>query len=337
MQEQITNKFKIMMIAGILTAIIAIGAGSWWYYSSSRVSTDDARVKGTIVPVSSKLQGRIVEVLVENGAQVEPGMILAKLDSSEIEAQLEQAKANLAAANAKLAAAQAGNRPQQVAQAGAGSKEAAASLADAQKNYERMQALYQQGAISEQQRDSTETALKVAKAKYESANQNYSLSSEGTRPEDIQYANAEVAQAQAVIKNLTAQLDNTVIKAAESGIIDAKSAEIGQMAVPGMTMFNIVALNNVWVSANVEETYIGKIKNGDKVDVEVDAYPGVKFVGQVIALGSAAGSQFSLLPTENAAGNFTKVTQRFEVKVKVIPMENRVLKPGMSTVVTIHV
>jgi membrane fusion protein (multidrug efflux system) len=340
MQEEMTSKpgkYKIAIIAGVLTALILAGAGGWWYYSSSRVSTDDARVKGTIVPVSSKLQARIVEVLVENGTPVEPGTVLARLDSSEIEAQLEQAKANLAAAKAKLAAAQAGNRPQQVAQAGAGATEAEASLADAQKTYERMLTLYQQGAISEQQRDSAATALYVAKAKYEAAHQSYSLTSEGTRPEDIQYALAEVAQAEAAVKNLNAQLANTVIKAAESGIIDAKSAEVGQMAVPGMTMFNIVDLNNVWVSANVEETYIGKIKNGDRVDVDVDAYPGVKFVGQVVELGSAAGSQFSLLPAENTSGNFTKVTQRFEVKVKVDPQENRVLKPGMSTIITIHV
>lgn len=340
MQEPTTNKTskkKVAIIAGLLTVLIAASAGGWWYYSASRVSTDDARVKGTIVPVSSKIQGRIVEVLVDNGAKVEPGMVLAKLDSSELEAQLEQAKASLTAAKSKLALAQAGNRSQQIAQAGAGTEEAAASLADAEKNYERMLQLYRQGAISEQQKDSAETTLKVNKAKLESARQNYSMNVEGSRPEEIQYAIAEVAQAEATIKNLTAQLDNTVIRASESGFIDAKSAEAGQTAVPGMTLFNIVALNNVWVSANVEETYIGKIKNGNQVDVEVDAYPGVKFVGQVVELGSAAGSQFSLLPAENASGNFTKVTQRFEVKIKVVPQENRVLKPGMSAVVTIHV
>jgi membrane fusion protein, multidrug efflux system len=331
------NKYKVIIIAGLLTTLLVAGAGGWWYYRSSIVSTDDARVKGTIVPVSSKLQARIVEVLVENGTAVQQGTILAKLDASEIEAQLEQAKANLLAAQAKLAAAQAGNRPQQVAQAGAGSNEAAAAFFDAQRNYERIVALYHKGAVSEQQRDSAETALQVAKARYESAKQNYSLTTEGSRPEDIQYAKAEVAQAEAAVKNLNAQLANTVIKAAESGIIDAKSAEVGQTAVPGMTLFNIVALQNVWVSANVEETYIGKVKNGDRVDVSVDAYPGVTFVGHVVELGSAACSQFSLLPAENASGNFTKVTQRFEVKIKVDAQENHVLKPGMSTLVTIHV
>lgn len=340
MQQATTNKvnkYRIAVIAGALTVLIMLGAGGWWYYSSSRISTDDARVKGTIVPVSSKLQARIVAVLVENGTAVEPGTVLARLDSSEIEAQLTQAKANLTAAKAKLAAAQTGNRPQQVAQAGASAAEAAASLEDAQKNYDRMLALYQQGAVSEQQRDSAQTSLKVARAKYESANQNYSLTTEGSRLEDIQYAQAEVAQAEAAVQNLTAQLDNTVIKAAESGIIDAKAAEVGQIAVPGMTLFNIVDLNHVWVSANVEETYIGKIKDGNMVEVAVDAYPGVKFAGQVIELGSAAGSQFSLLPAENASGNFTKVTQRFEVKIKVDSQQNYILKPGMSSVVTIHV
>jgi membrane fusion protein (multidrug efflux system) len=332
-----SGKGRILIIAGLLAALVLGAAGGWWYYSSSRVSTDDARIKGTIVPVSSKIQARITEVLVENGSQVEPGTILAKLDSSELDAQLLQAKANLAAAQAKLAAAQAGNRPQQVAQASASANETNASLDNAQKNYERIAALYNQGAVSAQEFDTAQTTLNVAKAKNDSATQSYSLSAEGTRSEDIAYAEAEVAQAQAAVKNLEAQIDNTVIRASEKGFIDAKAAEVGQVAVPGMTLFNIVALDDVWVSANVEETYIGKIKVNDTAEVDVDAYPGIKFKGHVIEVGSAAGSQFSLLPAENTSGNFTKVTQRFEVKIKVDPNENYVLKPGMSAVITIHV
>ena len=340
MQETTTNKpgkKKIVYIAGLLALLIGAAAGGWWYYSASRIATDDARVKGTIVPISTKIQGKISEVFVENGTDVTTGMLLAKLDTSELDAQLQQAQAALHAAQAKLAAATAGNRPQDIAQTEAGKEEANAALEDAQKNLHRTEQLYAQGAISEQQLDAARTTLQVARAKYEAATQNYSLHLEGSRPEDIQYAQAEMAQAEAAVKNLTAQIENCTIRASANGKIDGKAAECGQTAIPGMTLFNIVALDDVWVSANIEETYIGKIKEGDVVDIAIDAYPGRKFTGHVLSIGSAAGSQFSLLPAENTSGNFTKVTQRFEVKIQVEQPEEHVLKPGMSAIITVHV
>jgi multidrug resistance efflux pump len=330
------KKTKIMILAISAAVLVAFAAGMWWYYSASRVATDDARIKGTIVPISSKIEGKIVELAVENGTVVKKGMILARLDGGELEAQLLQAKANLAAAEAKLSEARGGNRPQEIAEAKAGDTEAGATLEHAEKEYARMQVLYEQQAVSEQQLDSAKTALAVARAAKESRQQKYDLTAAGTRPEDISYDEAQVQAAAAQVKNLEAQLENTWIRASADGIVDSKAAEIGQTAIPGLTLFHVVNLDDVWLSANVEETYLGRIHVGSAVDFKVDAYPGVEFHGTVTEIGAAAGSQFSLLPAENTSGNFTKVTQRFEVKVKVETEADFVLKPGMSAVVTIH-
>lgn len=327
----------IFLVAGLLVIIAAVGGVWWWIRANSVVTTDDARVKGTIVTVSPKIPGKISQVLVNEGDTVKAGQVIAKIDSAELEAQVAQAKANLAAAQAKLAEIQAGNRPQQIAQAQASVAQAAANLDNARKNYDRLETLYQQGAVSAQQRDAAQTALNVAQAQYDAAVQGYSLAAEGNRPEDIQYAQAQVEQAAATLKNLQLQLDETVITAPADGVIAVKSVNPGEIVAPGQPIFNITVLNDVWISANIEETDIGKVKVGQPVDFTIDAYPGQKFPGQVMEVGPAANSQFSLLPTENTSGNFTKVTQRLPVKIKVLDTGDYVLKPGMSAIITIHV
>ena len=330
------NKKKIYAIVGVIASVLLGGGIWWWIHSSGVVSTDDARVKGTIVSVSSRVSGRVEELLVNEGDEVQAGQILAKLDSRELAAQAAQAKANLSAAQAKLAGLKAGSRPQQIAQAEAGTAQASANLENARKAYERAEALYQQGAISAQQLDSAQTALALAEAQYSAAGQSLSLTAEGARVEDIQAAEAQVEQAAAALKNAELQLDNAVIKAPLTGVIALKSVNIGESVTSGQPMFNIANLNDVWVAANIDETHVGKIRVGETVDFTIDAYPGTTFTGEVKEVGAATGSQFALLPTENTSGNYTKVTQKLPVKIKVTPGE-KILKPGMSAIVSIHV
>jgi multidrug resistance efflux pump len=331
------SKKTMLIIVSLLAAVLAAGLTWWWIHSHRVISTDDARVKGTIVAVSPKVSGRIEKVLVTDGDHVEAGQIIAVLEKQEYEAQVEQAQGNLAAVQAKLAAITAGNRPQEVAQAGAAVAQQRANLNNTKKNAERAKGLYQQGAISEQQRDSAQTSLDVAEAQYTSARQSYNLSMEGSRSEDIAMGNAQVLQAQAALKSTQIQLDNVIIRAPVPGIIALKSVEIGEIAAAGQPLFSIANLDDTWIESNIEETYIGKVKIGQPVDFTVDAYPGEKFSGEVIAVGPAAGSQLTLLPAENASGNFTKTTQRLPVKIKAFPHEEFSLKPGMSTIVTIYI
>lgn len=328
-----TMTMAIICIAGVLVA----GGIWWWIRSSQLVSTEDARVKGTIVSVSSKVSGRVEQVLVQEGEHVKAGQVLAVIKKSEFEAQVAQAKGNVAAAQAKLAAAKAGNRPQEVAKAGASVLSSKASLENARKNYERAQALYQQGALSIQQRDAARTELAVVESQYASAQEGLSLTSEGTRPEDIQMLEAQVQQAQAALKNAEILLEETDIKAPVDGVVGLKSVEVGEVVVTSQPLFSVADLDNVWISANIEETYIGKVKEGQKVDFTVDAYPGEKFSGEVWEVSPATGSQFALLPSENSSGNFTKVTQRLMVKMKAVSVQPGKLKPGMSVLVNIHI
>lgn len=336
-QKVKVSKKKIILVGVLVTAILAAGGIWWWIRAGKIVSTDDARVKGTIASISSKVPGRVETILVSEGDSVQAGQIIAKIESSELEVQVAQAKANLVAVEAKLAGIKAGSRPQQIAQAGASTSQAEANLKNSQSNFERSDVLYEKGAISAQQRDAAQNALSVAQAQYNGAVQTYSLTAEGSRVEDVQAAEAQVEQAAAALKNVQLQLDNTEIRASISGVIAVKSVEVGEIVATGQSLFNITDLSDVWVAANIEETYIGKVQVGNSVDVKIDAYPGKKFKGQVIEVGSASASQFALLPTESTSGNFTKVTQRLPIKMKVLDAGENVLKPGMSADISISV
>lgn len=330
---KLSNRGMLAIIT-ILVAVFLIGGIWWWIRASRIVSTDDARVKGTIVAVSTKVNGRLAKVLVNEGDSVTAGQVIAVIEQREFQAQVEQAKANLAKAQSNLAKLEAGNRPQEITQAQASVSQAQANLDNARKNYERDEILYQQGAISGQQRDASKTAYEVARAQYTSASEQYSLTAEGPRQEDIQAAKAQVQQAQAALQNAEIQLAETTIKAPVSGVVGLKSVENGEVVAAGQQIFNIVNLSDVWIEANIEETYIGRVKVGQLVNFTIDAYPGKTFTGKVMEVGPASGSQFALLPNENSSANFTKVTQRLPIKIKADETDY-ILKPGMSAVIHI--
>jgi multidrug resistance efflux pump len=330
------DKRTLFIAAGCLAAALVIAGGWWWYAAGAKVSTDDARVKGDIVNVSTKVPGQLEELAVKAGDRVEAGQVIARIDSKALAIQVEQARANLAAAQAKLASLQAGNRPQQVAQAESAVAQAAASLENARKDYERIATLYEDGALSAQQRDAARTALRVAQAQYDAAAQGFSLAQEGAAAQDIDYARATVDQAAAALKNAQLQLENSAIVAPVAGVVAQAPANLGEMVSVGQTVASITDPAASWVEANVEETDIGRVREGQSVAFTVDAYPRRKFQGEVIDVGAATGSQFALLPADNATGNFTKVTQRITVKIKVVDGGQAVLKPGMSAVVAIR-
>lgn len=328
------NNRHLMLIVGVLIIILMAGGIWWWVRAGRIVSTDDARVKGTMVAVSAKGNGRIEKVFVNEGDAVQAGQAIAVLEKEELENQVEQANANLAMAQAKLAAMVAGNRPQEVAQANAGVLQAKANVENAKRNSERDEVLYQQGAISVQQRDASKTAYDIAQAQYLSATEQRSLSVEGSRQEDVMVAQAQVKQAHAALKNAEIQLADATIKAPVSGVVALKSVEDGEIVAFGQPLFSISNLSDVWIGANIEETYIGRVKVGQAVEFTIDAYPDKKLVGRVIEVGPASGSQLALLPTENSSANFTKVTQRLPIKIKA-EESDYVLKPGMSAVINI--
>lgn len=348
-----SNGKKPKVVIGVLFFFLLIGiaGGSWWWYLSTKyVSTDDARISGTIVSASAKIPGRITEVLVKEGEQVKSGQVVARIDAREVGAQQAQAKAAVAAAKAKYEELIAGSRPQEigqaragVGQAQAGVDQARANLDNAAKNYERMQALFRQGAISTSQLDNAQTAYTVAKEALQvsqegvnAAGEKLDLSVVGTREEAIRGAAAQLAQAEAALESMMVLGDYTSIVSPVTGTVALKSVNQGEVVAAGQPLFSIVDPNDVWLSTRIEETKLGKIRVGEKVEYTIDGYPGRTFEGTVYDISAAANSVFALIPTENASGNFTKVTQRIGVKITLPKDSEAVFRPGMSAVVKIH-
>lgn len=323
--------------AGFVLLALFVGGSLWWWVRSGRiVTTDDARVKGTMTTVSAKVAGRARQVLVEEGDRVVAGQVLAVIEREEYENQVARAEANLAMAKARLAEVVAGNRPQEVAQAKVKAMQEKALYENARGNFERDRQLYEQQAISARQMDDARTQMESVRAQYQAAREAYDLSLEGARKETIEVQEAMVGQAQAELENARIALADAVVKAPSGGVIGQKSIELGEYVSAGKPLFNITDLDGVWIGVNIKETEIGKIALGNRAEFTIDAYPGATFTGEVVEAGPAAGAQFALLPTENSAGNFTKVTQRLPIKVRP-DASSYVLKPGMSAILSVYV
>ncbi len=354
MEAEQKGQGKQKLILGLLVALLAIGGaggGWWWYMNTKYVSTDDARIAGTIVSVSAKIPGKVTEVLVKEGDQVKAGQVIARIDAREAGAQKLQAQAALLAAKAKYEELLTGSRPQEIGQAQAGVEQAQAnihqakaSLDNAAKNYERMQKLYREGAISASQRDAAEAAYVVAKETVNAslevahgAGEKLDLVKVGSREEAIRAAEAQVKQAEAALAAASLVTEYTEIISPVNGTVALKSVHSGEVVAAGQPLFSVTDLRDVWLNARIEETKIGKLTVGQVVEYTIDGYPGRTFEGMVYDIGTAANSVFALIPTENSSGTFTKVTQRIPIKITLPKEDGAVFRPGMSAVIKIHV
>jgi membrane fusion protein (multidrug efflux system) len=354
MPENNSEKRKPLIIGvAILFLLGGIAGGSWWWYQSSKyVSTDDSRIDGTIVSVSSKIPGKITEVLVKEGDQIRSGQIIARIDARDTLAQRAQAEASLAAAKAKYDAVTAGARPQEIGQNRAALEQsmaeidqAQANMNNAEKNYERMNQLFREGAVSAAQKDDARTAYVVAEKMWnamqdasQGANQKLDLVVAGSREEEIRAAAAQVKQAEAALEGMSLTNEYTTITAPIGGIIALKNVNPGEVVAAGQPLFSVINDKDVWLSARIEETKISKIKLGQAVDYTIDGYPGHTFTGTVFEISGATNSTFALIPTENTSGNFTKVTQRIPIKITLPEnVEEIVFRPGMQALIDVHI
>jgi membrane fusion protein, multidrug efflux system len=316
------------MLMLIVPALLVIGGGYYWLTSGGSVSTDDAQVKQDIVSVSAQVTGPMVQVFVRNGSQVKRGDPLFRIDPAPYRVALEQAMAQLA--GAKLQTTQL-----QTTAAGTG-----ADIVGEQANLEikrnalaRQQALLKQGfttrANYEDALDEVRTAEKdLADARARAANAHAALAP-GEQP--------QVAQAQAAVDKARLDLSRTEVRAPMDGVVEnADNLQIGQMAVTGLGMLSLVHSRAPWVEANFKEKDVGRMVPGQKATVKVDAYPGVKFPAHVQSIGMGTGSQFSLLPAQNANGNWVKVTQRVPVRIAFDGTPSRPMIAGLSVVATVE-
>jgi HlyD family secretion protein len=278
--------------------------------------------------IGSKLSGRVAAVLVQEGQRVGAGMPLLRLDSSDLAAQEAQAQASAAAARARLAAVVTWPRPEerqqsvaQVNQAQAGLRSAQAQLDLAQANVQRMRSLHAQGAVSRQELDSAETQARVAQAQvaqaqaaYDSASQNWRISQVGSRPEDIQQARAQLAQAEAGLAMIRVQLRDSTIYAPFAGTITQRSVEPGEVVSSQSSgaLFVLSQIDDVYVELSVPEEHRAKIQPAQEALLQIDGLPGQTFRGRVEEIRPAANVS----------------SRSFGVKVRV-PNPDGALRPGM--------
>jgi len=287
----------------ILALIGGTGFGYWYLVLRGVISTDDAFVDGNRVSMSSRILGRIVELHADEGDTVRQGDVLVGLDDTDLTAQAAQAEASLAYAeeNARLAAVQ---------------------LTQARDDFTRATSQFEAKVIPREQYDHAATAVDIAEARQ-------------------RIAAAQIQTARAQLGVVRAQLANTTILAPLSGVVARRWVLPGDVVQAGQPILAIYELDRLWITANFEETKVARIHPGDAVQVTVDAYPGRDLAGTVEWIGAAAASQFSLIPPNNASGNFTKVTQRIPVRIALAragPADSGLppLVPGMSVEVTIR-
>lgn len=321
--------------------LLAAGAVVWWL-SGGTVSTDDAFIQADVTMIAPRVNGTVLKVLVADNQTVKAGDLLIEIDPADYETALRQAEANLAVAQAALESARADlamtrkSAPAGVEQAQAALHAAQAQSERAQADAARYQSLYDKDEISKQTLDQ---ALATARAlNAEAERSNAMLRGAQTAPEQhnarqarVMSAQAGVAQAQAALDQARLKLSYTRVLAPCGGLVTRKNVRPGSQVQTGTPVLALVG-SEPWVVANFKETQLGKLRVGQAAEFKVDAYPGLRFSGRIESLQAGTGSAFSLMPPENASGNFVKVVQRVPVKLVFDPAPDPSLHlvPGMS-------
>lgn len=296
-----------------LIAAAVLGAGGFYglrtiVFYRHHAETDDAQIEGHIDPVLPRVSGYVTEIAVDDNQPVEKGQLLLKIDTRDLQSKIETAEGAVRNAAAQVSVARANVEAAETARS-----RTAGDLA-------RWTALRQKEEISQQQYDAARAAADAAAAQRNAASQ------------AVEGARAQVAQKQADLDLARLQLSYATVTAPSAGIVSKKSVEIGQLVQAGQPLMAIVQDRDIWVVANYKETQLRKMRVGQPVTFEVDAYPKHVFHGRVESLSAATGAKFSLLPPDNATGNFTKVVQR--VPVKIVPTDppdpRFPLRAGMS-------
>ncbi len=322
----------VLMIA--VPVAIAIGGG-WWYLTSGRyVSTDDAYVQADMVPVSSDVSGRVVAVEVHNNEYVKAGQVLIRLDDRPYRAVFDRDAAQLAAVRLQIEGLRATYR-QRLADLAA----AEDTLAYQQREFDRQKHLLETHVTSDAAFDQAQNRLVTARQQVASIQQQIAnvLASLGGNPDIPTDLHPLVQQAKAELDQAQLNLGYTVIHAPANGVVtNVDKLPVGTYLSASVPAFSLVETDRPWIEANFKETELTHMKPGDEATVTIDAYPGASFKARVASLSPGTGSQFSVLPPQNASGNWVKVVQRLPVRLEVEnPDPARPLRAGMSAYVDV--
>jgi len=334
------NKVLPIILGIILLVGIAFGIKEYIYFGK-HVDTDDAQVDGDISPVVARVSGYVDSIYFQENTHVNKDQVLVKIDDRDYRVKLEQAQAaeTGASSNINVGQSQIFESAANSASAKAKVESAAAQLDKVNKDYLRYANLVKDGSVTRQQFDQAKADLEVAQANYQCAKDQYKAAQEqlGATRNQLHVTSTGVNQRKVDVDYAKLQLSYTIIKAPSSGIVSKKNVQIGQLVQAGQTLFNIVNDNSTYITANFKETQLDKIRDGQKVNIDVDAYPEMKLTGVVYNFSPATGAKFSLLPPDNATGNFVKVVQRVPVKIKINAGKDVMdkLRPGMSVSVSV--
>lgn len=333
-------KKRLPLIVGGLAAVaVAIGGVVWWQGKQRWEATDNAFVQADTTEVSPQIEGYVVEVLIADNQRVEAGQIMVRLDDADAKANLAEAEANLAALQAGVQNVDARSVQEQamIASRAAAVNQAQAQAELASRQVDRYGRLAEQGWVSEQRMETERASARTTQASVAEAQA--ALVAEqraagvlgSTRNQSV----ASVEQARAAVDRARIALDRTVIRAPVTGVVGARGVRVGQYVRPGGQILSIVPLGDTYVVANFKETQVDRLRIGQAVEIRADAFPGQTITGHVDSFAPATGSEFALIPVENATGNFTKITQRVPVRVRVDRTGAGALRPGLSVEVKV--
>lgn len=326
-----------------LAGLIALAALGWWglgWWQTGRFieETDNAYVRTDSVAVRAELSARVAEVAVDDNQTVERGDLLVRLDAETYRDQVSQAKAQQAVAVASIVQSRRQVALQQAAidQANAQIEASQADVDQARQHLERSSSLAVNNYGSRQQREDDQAALRVAEANLAKSRAAVVSAKRqlAVAESDVTRAEANLDAANADLDYARHQLDKTRIVAPRNGVVGNLRVEAGTLAQPSLTLLQLVPIESAYVAANFKETQLERIRVGQPVEVHLDAYPDTTFDGVVDSLSPATGTEFSLLPQDNATGNFNKIVQRVPVKIRITgPVESLdQLRAGLSAV-----
>jgi len=334
------NRVLPIILGAILLAGIIFGIKEYIYFGK-HVDTDDAQIDGDISPVVARVGGYVDSIYFQENTHVNKDQVLVQIDDRDYKVKLEQAQAAQvgASANINVGQSQIYANAANSSSAKAGVESAAARLDKTRKDYQRYANLIKDGSVTQQQFDQAKADLEVAQANYQAAQDQYKAAQEqvGATRSQLNVTHTGVTQKQVDVDYAKLQLSYTIVKSPASGITSKKNVQVGQLVQAGQTLFSVVNDNSVYITANFKETQLDKIHDGQKVNISVDAYPELKLHGTVYNFAPATGAKFSLLPPDNATGNFVKVVQRVPVKIKIDGTKEDMarLRPGMSVSVSV--
>jgi membrane fusion protein, multidrug efflux system len=337
------------VVLGVAVLVAGVWGVSRWRYARAHVSTDNAQVDGHIVPVLAKVGGYVDAVNVDDNQPVSRGDVVVVIDTAELAVRLAEAQADLEAARAAVgddgmvgqveAEATATHARRQALEARLAS--ARANQDKTAKDLARVQELADKQIASRQQLDAAQAAATAAESEVAALERDVAAAraAETGAGASSRAAGARLARAVAAMDQARLNLGYARVAAPVTGVVSKAAVEVGQLVQPGQPLAAVVSDSAVWITANLKETELADVREGQHVDVDVDAYPGCHAGGVVESLSPATGAKFALIPPDNATGNFTKVVQRVPVRIAVKSGcgDGRPLRPGMSVVAHIQV